>query len=358
MSITEIAKIAGVSHMTVARVVNDTGNVSPEIADKVRQIIQSIGYIPKPPEQRRGPRRSKTSGFKTGNVAFLTSAMGLHILGGSPLMMRVIQGIEETLASYGMSMIQGVVNSNRQLPPIVVRGDVDGVIIWPSLEGASQETIDTLSNYQRVYVMTGREKYLPGDRILNDNEQVGILAANYLLSKGHSRLLLLDLSDRERQRTAWVDRWYGFDEAACGANVQREFLPIDSQETILPRVSNEEQICEMLRDLLYGENKPTGIFCTCDSMTAIIYPLLRRVGIKVGKDVDIVSCNHETSILTGLDPTPASIDIRPEIIGASAVEQLRWRITHPDYEHRVLIEIKPRLVAESKQKVSTFFKKG
>ncbi len=358
MSITEIAKIAGVSHMTVARVVNGIGKVRPQNADKVRKVIEMVGYVPKPPEQRRGPRRSQARGFKSGNVAFITSAQGLHILGGSPVMMSVVRGIEETLAFYGMSMIQCAVNSTRELPPIITRGEVDGVIIWPSLEGASQETIDILTNYQRVYVMTGREKYLPGDRVLNDNEQVGILAANYLLSRGHSNLLQLDLSDRERLRTAWLDRWYGFEEAASRVNVQREVLAIDSIETLLPRVSREKQICEVFRDLLYGENKPTGIFCTCDSMTAIIYPLLRRAGIKVGRDVEIVSCNNETSLLAGLDPMPASIDICPEIIGARAVEQLRWRVTHPDYEHRILIEIKPRLVVESEQKGYNFFKKG
>jgi LacI family transcriptional regulator len=350
MSITEIAKIAGVSHMTVARVVNDTGNVSSQTVDKVRKVMEMVGYVPKPPEQRRGPRRSQAAGFKTGNVAFITSAQGLHILGGSPVMMSVVRGIEETLAFHGMSMIQCAVNSTRELPPIITRGEVDGVIIWPSLEGASQETIDILSNYQRVYVMTGREKYLPGDRVLNDNEQVGVLAANFLLSKGHSNLLQLDFKDRERQRTAWIDRWYGFEETAVNAIVKRVVLRIDSNETLLPRVSNEQEICESLSDALLGDNKPTGIFCTSDSMTAIIYPLMRRIGINVGSDVEIVSCNNETSILTGLDPMPASIDICPEKIGAKAVEQLRWRISHPDNEHRVLIEIKPKLVTESERK--------
>ena len=351
MSITEIAKIAGVSHMTVARVVNKTGNVSPETVDKVRRVMMSVGYTPKPPEQRRGPRKSQASGFKTGNVAFITSAQGLHILGGSPVMMSVVRGIEETLAFYGMSMIQCVVNSNRELPPIITRGEVDGVIIWPSLDGASQETIQILSNYQRVYVMTGREKYLPGDRVLNDNEQVGILAANYLLSKGHSNLIQIDSSERDRHRSSWVERWYGFEETAANAIVNRVLLTIDANETLLPRVSNEQEICESLSDVLVGKNKPTGIFCTCDATTAIIYPLLRRIGINVGRDVEIVSCNNETSILTGLDPMPASIDICPEKIGAKAVEQLRWRIIHPDHEYRMLIEIKPRLVTESERRI-------
>lgn len=334
--------------MTVARVVNGTGNVNPETVDKVRQVMQMVGYIPKPPEQRRGPRRDRCLGFKTGNVAFITSAKGLHILGNSPIMVNVMHGIEETLASYGISMIQCVVNSNRQLPPIVSRGEIDGVIIWPSLEGASAETIDILSMYKRVYVMTGREKYLPGDRVLNDNEQVGILAANYLISRGHKRLIMLDSSDPARVRSAWINRWYGFEETAEAAGVSVEMIisPTSTEDTALMRTSEAQQVYyDILKSKILEGNKPTGIFCTCDSTTAATYPILRRLGLNVGTDVEIVSCNNEQSILSGLDPLPASIDIRPEIIGKRAVEQLRRRIMNPEHDGRVVIEIKPRLRA-------------
>lgn len=332
--------------MTVARVVNDTGNVRPETVHKVRQVMKMVGYIPRPPEQRRGPRKEKSLGFKTGNVAFITSAKGLHILGNSPVMMSVMHGIEETLGSYGISMIQCVVNSTRQLPPIISRGEIDGVIIWPSLEGASHETIEILSMYPRVYVMTGREKRLPGDRVLNDNEQVGAIAANHLISRGHKSLVQLDYNDESREKSAWLNRWYGFSETAAnsGISVERVVLPVGTEDTVVMRFAEEPRVCDMLKAAMLGENKPTGAFSTCDALTAMLYPLMKRLGIDIGKQVEMVSCNNEQSILAGLDPLPPSIDIHPESIGRRAVEQLRWRIMNREHGYRISIEIMPELV--------------
>ena len=344
MSIVEIAKLAGVSHTTVARVVNSPEDVRPETVEKVRGVMEQVGYVPKPKSQRRGPKRTSSKGFKTGNVAFLTSSEGFHILGYSPVMMNVVHGIEEALASYGMSMIQGTINSNRQLPPIVSRGEVDGVIIWPDFVDVSEETLEILNNYQRVYLMTGRERYLSGDRVLNNNEKVGVLAAEYLTLKGHRKILQIDFDDEHRSKSAWIERWYGFEEYSSTTEAKRLVVGIRSNETLQLTLPNEKSIFNSLKEVFGKDDYPTGIFCTCDSLTAMIYPLIQRMGIIIGKDVQIVSCNNERSILAGLDPLPASIDICPEEIGRCAVEQLRWRVANPDDTSKRIVEIEPRLV--------------
>ncbi|MCF7974969.1 MAG: hypothetical protein K9N55_14220, partial [Phycisphaerae bacterium] len=67
-------------------------------------------------------------------------------------------------------------------------------------------------------------------------------------------------------------------------------------------------------------------------------------GIQPGRDLEIISCNNETSLLAGLAPRPISIDIQPETIGKKAVEQLRWRILHPDDESQITIEVSPKFL--------------
>jgi LacI family transcriptional regulator len=81
----------------------------------------------------------------------------------------------------------------------------------------------------------------------------------------------------------------------------------------------------------------------------MVYPLLKRLGVKIGTDVKVVSCNNERSILAGLDPMPASIDLCPEDIGRRAVEQLRWRITNPNDSSKIIIEVEPQLKAVNNQ---------
>jgi DNA-binding LacI/PurR family transcriptional regulator len=257
-------------------------------------------------------------------------------------MMNVVRGMEDAFSSYGISMVQGTINSNRQLPPIVARGEVDGVIIWPELGEVNPETLEVLRNYQRVYLMTGREKYLPGDRVLNNNERIGILAAKYLIRKGCDKLLQLDFSDPHRTRSAWIERWYGFEEYDPAVEARRLVLGLRSQDTVEMKFPDDERITDELRKAIF-ENGYNGIFFVCDSLAAMCYPLLRRLGIKIGTDIQVVSCNNERSILAGLDPMPASIDLRPEEIGRKAVEQLRWRLVHPQDKSKVMVEIEPVL---------------
>lgn len=59
----------------------------------------------------------------------------------------------------------------------------------------------------------------------------------------------------------------------------------------------------------------------------------------------------------GRDFNPATIDIRLETVGARAVEQLLWRMAHPDDTDRVAIFASPVLVpgeAEGVDSTSNF----
>lgn len=343
MSIVEIAKLAGVSHTTVARVINSEGGVSPETAIKIREVMKEAGYTPKPPAMRRGPRRVRDSGFKTGNIAFLTSSESLKILANSPLMANVLHGIEEALACYGMSMVKGAVGSKRPLPPIVARGGVDGVIVWPHLDDVSSEAIAVLRGYKVVYVMSGANDRLSADRVRPNHSRVGRLAAEYLVSKGHRNIIYVTPSSL-MSRINLCERWDAYLALAKeqGVNARQCVIEQSHYDLLETNRDRDHSIQKTLEQFLAQGKRPTGMFVTCDALTAKFYPILKRLGIKVGSEFEIISCNNESSLLAGLEPRPISIDIQPERIGKKAVEQLRWRILHPDEESRITIEVDPK----------------
>ena len=62
----------------------------------------------------------------------------------------------------------------------------------------------------------------------------------------------------------------------------------------------------------------------------MVYRACGRRGIQIGKEISLVSCNNELPLLTGLCPEVTSIDICAEQIGGQAVEQLIWRLSHPE----------------------------
>lgn len=331
--------------MTVSRVINNDGNVSPETAMKIRAIMKDIGYVPKPPSLRRGPRRVREIGFKTGNVAFLTSSDSLRVLSSSPVMLDVVHGIEEALSAHGMSMVQGAISTGRHLPPIVSRGEVDGVIVWPNLDNVSEETIEILRNFKVVYVMTAIEERLAGDRVKNNNRQIGRMAAKYLLGKGHKRIGYITPTALDLQQNM-CERWISFSNLVAEKKAQAVQLVVQQSPTDLLEVDmdNDIAIQNSLKSMFESEKSPTGIFVTCDSLTAKIYPILKSMGIEIGKDIEIISCDNQVSLLAGLEPKPVSIDIQAQLIGKKAVEQLRWRIMHPDDDSQRTIEIQPKLL--------------
>ena len=345
MSIVEIAKLAGVSHTTVSRVMNNENNVSPDTAIKIRAIMKEVGYVPKPPSMRRGPRRVKDVSFKTGNIAFLTSSDSLQVLSKSPVMLDVLHGIEEALAVHGMSLVQGAISVNRQLPPIVARGGVDGVIVWPNLDGVPDETVEILRNYKVVYVMTAVEERLAGDRVQNNNRQVGRLAAQYLHEKGHDSVGYITPSAHALQQNL-CDRWDAFSKYLKPYDVKINSIEVKQSATDLLEVGAEKAaaILSQVKAMFSGGSRPTGIFVTCDSLTAKLYPILKSIGVEPGKDIDVVSCNNEVSILAGLEPKPVIIDIQAKEIGRKAVEQLRWRIMHPEDDNQIILQVQPQLL--------------
>lgn len=349
MSIVEVAKVAGVSHTTVSRVLNNSGNVNAQTAEKIREVMKQIGYVPKPPHLRRGPRFSSGHGFKTQNIAFLTVADNLRILSTSPFLVDLIHGIEETTAGYGLSMFQAVLSPDRPLPPVIARGGVDGLIIFPGLDRVPAQYIDAIKKHKIVFVLSGKDRYFMGDRVMCNHEHIGKIAAEYLIGKGHKEVVYFDVQcGNNYDPELFLGRWTRF-AAICqkaGVNARRIETPLSSEDTLFDKKKTHSVLSEVVGRVFADGSaaKPTGIFVVFDSLTAGLYPVLQEKGIQPGSHVDIISCNHERQILAGLHPRPATIDLQPSEIGRRAVECLKYRVKHPEDDTHITMEIPPKLV--------------
>jgi DNA-binding LacI/PurR family transcriptional regulator len=87
-------------------------------------------------------------------------------------------------------------------------------------------------------------------------------------------------------------------------------------------------------------------------LTAALYPLLRARGIEPERDLAIVSCNNETSILSTLYPRPPSVDLHIRQIGEAAVDQLLKRLDTPT-SPTVTLAFKPKLHVPAEMEIGT-----
>lgn len=105
-----------------------------------------------------------------------------------------------------------------------------------------------------------------------------------------------------------------------------------------------QSVGPLVEQLVKHETRVTGLFVPNDLMTAIVYAELRNHGMKPGEEIELISCNNEQSVLIGLNPRPATIDVGAESIGMRAVEQLIWRMKHPNETRQSQLAVTPLLV--------------
>lgn len=341
MSIVEVAKAAGLSHSTVSRVINNRPGVSPKAAEAVYRAMEVVGYTP--PAVRRGRRPQGRPGVSTGNVAVLmigTDAM----FSRAPVTAAVFHAAEKALAGLGFNLLVGQVGAEGRLPPDVARGKIDGLLLHgyaPSIALRNR-----LRRHPSVWLLSKRSVQASwGDRVTPDNEMIGRIAAEHLLSRGHRRLAFIHVSATHLGYRARAESFFGVIEeyGAEGHLISNDPLDASPSHQEDLQVDRVDRLVERLVGL---DPMPTGIFVPRDRHTVYVYRSLRRLGIEPGRDIEVVSCDNEP-IVEALDPRPATINVRPELIGRRAVEQLIWRMKHVAEPTRATVTVEPTIVPGS-----------
>ena len=78
-NIFDVARLAGVSHQTVSRVINGMPNVRPATKERVEQAMKQLRYSPSPAARALVTRRTRTLGLVTPAVAdFGPTSIAMH----------------------------------------------------------------------------------------------------------------------------------------------------------------------------------------------------------------------------------------------------------------------------------------
>ncbi|MEM1165339.1 MAG: LacI family DNA-binding transcriptional regulator [Planctomycetota bacterium] len=347
LSIVEIAKSIGISHSTVSRVINKRPGVAPETVEAVYRAMDEMGY--RPAARRRGRRPNGRQGVATGNIAVLMVGTD-GTLAKAPITATVFHALEHALADQGFNVLVGQLGNDGRLPPDVSRGRVDGLLLhgYPP----TAEVRERLRRHPSVWVLSQRapEGYW-GDRVTPDNGAIGRRAAEYLIGEGHERVGYLHagtthLGYRDRAESFCVTA------TSLGAHVElasdREFhelgLAAEPQDVEVPSVE------ELVERLLAARPRITAIFVPRDQLAVKVYLALRRNGLEPGRDIAVVSCDNDR-ILDALDPRPVTFDVRADLIGRRAVDQLIWRMNNAHEPTRVTVTVEPELMVPERDVV-------
>lgn len=329
MTIARIAEAANVSYATAWRIINNQPCKSEEAIEKVRRAMSQLGYDGAARAmQKRGRKPAGAEGIRTRNIALL------HLREGTSMSSSVLSRVQRMLADKDLNLIFAQVDSPDAIPQAIRAGNVDGILGYGQFP--AEAVNPKLLRIPAVWMMS-RSDMDPdawGDRVRPDHEAIGKLAAKYLLDKGHDRLGYMN---PDANFLMYQQRLASFRMAANVPGASVEVYATSG-------TSNIDIEAERLVDLwLKATPRPTGLFVPVDRVTLRVYHHLIRRGIQPGRDVEVVSCDHEKEMLSLMRPSPASIDLHRQTIARLAVERLFWRMRNGMTSPSVVITVSPTL---------------
>ena len=175
ITIQDIAERAGVSRGTVDRALNDRGRINPEVAERIKQLAEEMGYVHKPRKKQNPARRKKKLGVVTqlANAAFMQEIN------------RGIQTAKKELEELGIQVIvkeRTSVDENEQLEAIeeLLDQEIDGLAIMPVDSEKIREKLNRVIQEQNIPVVTFNSDIVGTRRscfVGMDNRQSGRTAA-------------------------------------------------------------------------------------------------------------------------------------------------------------------------------------
>ncbi len=305
----DVAKRAGVSPMTVSRVVNGSDAVSPKLRQRVERALAETGYMPNTLARNLRARRTDT-------IALLLPDMT------NPFFTTLAHGVEAAAREAGLTMI--LANSDERedeegrLAQMLLQRRVDGLLVVPAGRGAA--TIRLCREHEVPCVAVDRP---PADDAVDvvraDAEGGAHELGRLLVGLGHRRIAIL--TGPATVRTA-ADRVAGFRRAVVDEAGLEEPLVIHGAFTI-------ESGREMGREAARMTPRPTAVFAANNFIAIGVLHALDELGLRVPEDLAVV----------GFDDLPEAMVTFPFLtvvaqpafeIGREAVSVLLSRLSDPD----------------------------
>ncbi len=286
-TIRDVAKRAGVSTMTVSRVLNNSGHVSRPTRERIQAAIGELKYVP---NRLAGSLRLK----RTGTLALVLTDIA------NPFFTTVARGVEDTASQHGFNVM--FCNTDEREPEqaeqlsLLVQKRVDGILLVPASTSDSPATFLQENGVPLVLL----DRRIPGvavDCVCGDSEQGAYELTRLLLSLGHRRIAML--SGPAEVSTA-VERVAGYRRA--GAE-----LGSAGFDQVSWGAFTQASGYEMTQNLLAQAPRPSAIFAANNFLAIGSYRALRAAGLRVPDDVALVA----------FDDLPPALILEPFLTVAS-----------------------------------------
>lgn len=304
VTIEDVAKLAGVSAMTVSRVINKRDNVREKTRERVDQAIKHLNYAPNTAARTLAAGDATHVGLLYSNPSaaylsqFLVGALDAARAAGCHL---VIEACESEDPDEQARSAQHLADAK-----------VEGAILPPPLSEAIPVLTELADVDIPVVTVAMGKLYENALNVRIDDCAAAVEVTEYLISLGHRRIGFIK---GHPEHIASIERERGFRQAVASAGLSAdEVMIVQGYFTFRSGLEAAEK-------LLDRSDPPTAIFASNDDMAAAVVGVAHRRGLDVPRDLSVVGFD-DTSLATSVWPELTTVRQPVSAMAADALELL------------------------------------
>ena len=283
-TVADVSRVAGVSLMTVSRVINGATNVSEATRDKVRSAIATLGYVP-------NPAARSLAGGRQQRIALL------HANPSAAYLSEFLMGLLRA-ASADTSLIVEKHEPGERSEDVVARvrqHRADAVVLPPPLCDDTRLIETFLAAGPPVAQVATGQPHPRAAAVMIDDVAAARCMVEHLIGQGHRRIgFIAGAADQ----TASARRGEGFHQAMQAAE-----LAVRPEQVVAGDFTYRSGLAAAERLLDAGV---TAIFASNDDMAAAAIAVAHRRGLDVPGDLSIAGFD-DTALATTIWPALTTI---------------------------------------------------
>lgn len=300
VSMQDVAKAAGVSPITVSRVMRNGTNVRPETRERVLRAASELNYVPN--AVARSLRQSRS-----GLLALVITDMM------NPFFHTIARGAEDAAQAAGMAIVLGNSDDDPALEAkylqVMAEHRVDGIILVTTPE-TTADRIPLLPPNAPLVLLDRRPPDLEANLVSCDTATATRDLCRHLFALGHERIAIVGGMP---ELQTWQNRLAGYRQA------QREAGVPEADDLVLH--GNYRADCgeAAVRELLAMDRPPDAIIAAAAQVLYGVLDELARRGLSIPGDIS-VSCVDDPALPAFYRPRFTHVEQPGYQMGVAAVE--------------------------------------
>lgn len=320
-SMFEVARLAGVSHQTVSRVINKSKDVSEPTRAKVEEAIRQLGYRPSNSARALASSHSRTIGLVAGGVSLygpVSTITAIETLARSHGLFMSVMMIDE--ASCTLSGFQ-------ELCGTLLEQNVDAFIFITPTDTMFQAACQVDLSQPRV-IVTSTHGSMSVDEALSHKKGSGTVAltgidqwgaiqqvARQLVLLGHRRVLYMAGPSQWRDAATRQASWW---KACAKYHIKTAVVHANSWESAESYTLMNHLIDQRGKS---GWSLPTAVVTANDNQAVGVARALQEHGLRIPQDISLVGFDDIPTV-DNLNPPLFTVRPRFEELGIATMRQV------------------------------------